>query len=54
MRSVDCMHDDGDEDKMLYVNPEECIDCGACEPAFPVTAIFVDYDVPSNRPVTAT
>jgi NAD-dependent dihydropyrimidine dehydrogenase PreA subunit len=45
---VDCIHDDGDEDKMLYINPEECIDCGACEPACPVTAIFVDYDVPEQ------
>ena len=45
---VDCIHDDGDEDKILYINPEECIDCGACEPACPVTAIFVDYDVPEQ------
>jgi ferredoxin len=33
---------------MLYINPVECIDCGACEPACPVTAIFVDYDVPEQ------
>jgi ferredoxin len=45
---VDCIHDDGDADKILYINPEECIDCGACEPACPVTAIFVDYDVPEQ------
>ena len=45
---VDCIHDDGDSDRMLYINPEECIDCGACEPACPVTAIFVDYDVPEQ------
>jgi NAD-dependent dihydropyrimidine dehydrogenase PreA subunit len=45
---VDCIHDDGDEDLMLYINPDECIDCGACEPACPVTAIFVDYDVPEQ------
>ncbi len=30
------------------INPEECIDCGACEPACPVTAIFVDYDTPEQ------
>jgi len=45
---VDCIHDDGDDDRMLYINPDECIDCGACEPACPVTAIFVDYDVPEQ------
>jgi NAD-dependent dihydropyrimidine dehydrogenase PreA subunit len=46
---VDCIHDDGDEvDKMLYIDPDECIDCGACEPACPVTAIFAEDDVPDN------
>ena len=43
---VDCIHDDGDEDLMLYIDPAECIDCGACEPACPVTAIFAEDDVP--------
>lgn len=28
------------KDKMLYINPEECIDCGACVPECPVEAIF--------------
>jgi ferredoxin len=31
---------------MLYISPDECIDCGACEPACPVTAIFAEDDVP--------
>lgn len=26
--------------KMLYINPDECIDCGACLPECPVDAIF--------------
>jgi NAD-dependent dihydropyrimidine dehydrogenase PreA subunit len=48
---VDCIHPTKDEDDfetedMLYVDPDECIDCGACEPACPVTAIFVEEDVP--------
>ena len=30
----------------LYIHPDECIDCGACEPECPVTAIFVEEDVP--------
>src|SRR5678816_4703638 len=42
---VDCIHPKKDEPDfeaatMLYINPAECIDCGACEPACPVTAIF--------------
>jgi NAD-dependent dihydropyrimidine dehydrogenase PreA subunit len=30
----------------LYIEPDECIDCGACEPECPVGAIFLDEDVP--------
>ena len=51
---VDCIHDDGDEDKMLYIDPDECIYCGACEPACPVNAIFAEDDVPDAvKPFTA-
>jgi NAD-dependent dihydropyrimidine dehydrogenase PreA subunit len=42
---VDCIYEAED---MVYINPDECIDCGLCEPACPVTAIFVDTDVPPN------
>jgi ferredoxin len=31
---------------MLYISPDECIDCGACEPACPWEAIFQDESVP--------
>jgi Fe-S oxidoreductase len=34
---------------MLYIHPDECIDCGACEPECPVTAIFPEEDVPGNQ-----
>jgi ferredoxin len=33
---------------MLFINPDECIDCGACVPECPVTAIFHDQDVPAE------
>ena len=33
---------------MLYIHPEECIDCGACEPECPVTPIFPEQDVPEE------
>ena len=32
----------------LYIHPDECIDCGACEPECPVTAIFPEEDVPEQ------
>ena len=33
---------------MYYINPDECIDCAACEPVCPVTAIFVEDAVPEQ------
>ena len=32
----------------LYINPAECIDCGACEPVCPVSAIFLDSQIPEK------
>ena len=46
---VDCIHFDEGEDRMLFINPDECIDCGACEPACPVSAIFAEDDVPADQ-----
>jgi NAD-dependent dihydropyrimidine dehydrogenase PreA subunit len=40
---VDCIYEG---ERMLYIHPDECIDCGACEPACPVEAIFYAEDVP--------
>ena len=34
--------------KMLYINPNECIDCGACEPECPVVAIYEEDAVPDK------
>ena len=50
---VDCIHPRKDEegfeaDKMLYIDPEVCIDCGACEPACPVQAIFPEDLLPEK------
>lgn len=42
---VDCIYEG---DQMVYIHPDECIDCGLCEPECPVTAIFVDTDVPPD------
>ncbi len=45
---VDCIHFEEGQDRMLYIDPTECIDCGACQPACPVSAIFPEGDVPGN------
>lgn len=34
--------------EQLFINPEECIDCGLCEPVCPVSAIYMDIDVPQR------
>lgn len=47
---VDCIYgltaDDPNYRRQLFIEPEECIDCAACEPECPWTAIFPDQDVP--------
>ena len=46
---VDCIHYEEGVDKILYIDPDECIDCGACEPACPVSAIYAEDDVPEEE-----
>ncbi len=50
---VDCIHPTKEEDsfaqvEMLYIDPDECIDCNACVPACPVDAIFEESEVPNK------
>jgi NAD-dependent dihydropyrimidine dehydrogenase PreA subunit len=40
---VDCIYEG---ERMLYIQPDECVDCGACEPVCPVEAIFYEDDLP--------
>jgi NAD-dependent dihydropyrimidine dehydrogenase PreA subunit len=42
---VDCIHE---ASRILVIDPEECIDCGACEPECPVEAIFPEDALPSK------
>jgi NAD-dependent dihydropyrimidine dehydrogenase PreA subunit len=42
---VDCIYEGA---RMLYIQPDECVDCGACEPVCPVEAIYYEDDVPEQ------
>jgi len=49
---VDCIYEYTGSDKaafpnQLYIHPDECIDCGACEPECPWQAIFEEVAVPT-------
>jgi ferredoxin len=41
----ECFHEG---DQMLYINPDDCIDCDACRVECPVEAIFPEWDVPEE------
>jgi NAD-dependent dihydropyrimidine dehydrogenase PreA subunit len=42
---VDCIYQG---DRMMYIHPDECVDCGACEPVCPVGAIYYEDDLPAE------
>jgi ferredoxin len=42
---TDCFYEG---EQMLYIHPDECIDCGACVPECPVEAIFQEDNVPAE------
>ena len=42
---VDCIYEG---ERMLYIHPDECVDCGACEPVCPVEAIYFEDDLPAE------
>jgi NAD-dependent dihydropyrimidine dehydrogenase PreA subunit len=42
---VDCIYEGPDQ---YYINPDECIGCGACEPACPVSAIYIADSLPAE------
>ena len=42
---VDCIYEGP---RKLYIHPDECVDCGACEPVCPTKAIFSESDLPEK------
>lgn len=42
---VDCIYEGA---RTLYIHPDECVDCGACEPVCPVEAIYYEDDLPAR------
>lgn len=42
---VDCIYEGN---RMMYIQPYECVDCAACEVACPVQAIYFEDDVPKE------
>ncbi|MEN6533898.1 MAG: ferredoxin family protein [Bryobacteraceae bacterium] len=50
---VDCIHPKKDEAKFeevpqLFIQPDECIDCGACVPVCPTNSIYVADELPAE------
>lgn len=43
---VDCIYEG---ERMVYIRPDECIGCGACEPVCPTQAIYYEDDLPSDQ-----
>jgi NAD-dependent dihydropyrimidine dehydrogenase PreA subunit len=43
---VDCIYVG---ERALYIQPDECVDCGACEPVCPQNAIFYEDDLPADQ-----
>jgi NAD-dependent dihydropyrimidine dehydrogenase PreA subunit len=42
---VDCIYVGA---RALYINPDECIECGACEPVCPVEAVYFEEELPEQ------
>jgi NAD-dependent dihydropyrimidine dehydrogenase PreA subunit len=43
---ADCIYEGG---RMMYINPDQCIDCGACEEVCPMSAIRFDGDLAASE-----
>lgn len=46
---VQCVHIDEGVDRMCFIDPSACIDCGACVSACPESAIYAEGDLPASE-----
>jgi ferredoxin len=44
----EAFYEEKSDAKMLYINPDKCIDCGSCAPECPVEAIYSDSEIPKE------
>ena len=47
---VECIYEGG---RMMYIQPDECIDCGLCLSVCPVEAIYAEDDLPRGKRLPA-
>lgn len=50
---VDCIHVEDGVDRMVFIDPAGCIDCDACVPACPISAIYAEADLPAELAIFA-
>ncbi|QUR67852.1 ferredoxin [Mycobacterium spongiae] len=43
---VDCIYEGA---RSMYINPDECVDCGACKPTCRLGAIYWEGDLPDEQ-----
>ena len=46
---VDCFYDGRESDKMIFINPHECVNCGSCVKECPTSAIFPEAELPKDK-----
>jgi ferredoxin len=46
---VQCIHTEEGSDRMAFIDNDACIDCAACVPACPESAIFAEEDLPDEE-----